>query len=251
MASESLPSQQRASGPRGGLATAFLTLLGFGAGIGVGCATSDQMMGAQAELQAVQAQKRKPAECKPGITEPCYAGPDGTAGRGVCVEGTRSCVEPGQWQECSGAVLPSSETCNRTDDDCDGIVDNGFERDGALCWRGKGACRSQGTWQCAKDGTKSECNAKIIKPTEEICDNVDNDCDGEIDDGDVKGTGDSCKTGKAGVCNEGAKKCVAGAIKCVQQKTPNIEICNNLDDDCDNQVDEDCVTEEEAKKRRG
>ncbi len=236
---------------RGGLAPVFLAWLGFGAGIGVGCATSDQMLEAQTQLQTVEAQRRQPAQCKPGRVEPCYGGPAGTAGRGSCVEGTRACVEPGLWQECVKEVQPKTETCNGADDDCDGIVDNGFERHGALCWRGKGACRSQGTWKCGSDGTSSECGAAIIQPTQEICDKIDNDCDGEIDDGDVKGTGDRCSTGKAGVCNQGAKKCVGGNVKCVQLKTPNIEICNKLDDDCDNQVDEDCVTEEEAKKRRG
>ena len=232
------------------LARSALLALGFGLGLSVGCATSDQMLEAEVELQEVQKQKRKPAECKPGITEPCYGGPDGTAGRGLCVEGTRACGEDATWSSCKGEVLPDRELCDGKDNDCDGIVDNGFERHGALCWRGQGACKSQGTWRCAADGASSECDAPIIKPTEEVCDNVDNDCDGKIDDGDMKGTGETCSTGKAGVCNAGTKRCIAGAIKCVQNKSPSIEICNKLDDDCDNVVDEDCITEEEAKARK-
>jgi hypothetical protein len=34
----------------------------------------------------------------------------------------------------------------------------------------------------------------------------------------------------------------------VPDKQPSVEICNKLDDDCDGKTDEDCITEEEAKK---
>ena len=226
----------------------LLVLTAGAAGAGSGCATSDQMLEPERELAEIQAKARVQAECKPGLEEPCYSGPEGSAGRGVCVEGMRSCNQDGLWEACSGESLPRRESCNRVDDDCDGIVDNGFEREGAICFRGEGACKSRGAWACSADGTKAECSAEIIPPSAEICDGVDNDCNGTVDDGAIAGTGDECSTAKAGVCNAGTRTCVAGSMRCVQKVQPSVEICNQLDDDCDNQVDEDCISPEDAAK---
>ncbi len=59
-----------------------------------------------------------------GLTRSCYTGPSGTAGRGICRNGTQTCGA-GAWRGCSGQVVPRAETCNRLDDDCDGRVDDG------------------------------------------------------------------------------------------------------------------------------
>ncbi|MBI5516831.1 MAG: M23 family metallopeptidase [Deltaproteobacteria bacterium] len=58
-----------------------------------------------------------------GLSRSCYAGPAGTAGRGVCRAGTETCAG-GRWGACAGQVLPRAEACNRLDDDCDGRVDD-------------------------------------------------------------------------------------------------------------------------------
>ena len=59
-----------------------------------------------------------------GLSRSCYTGPSGTAGRGICRNGSQSCGA-GRWGGCSGQVVPRAETCNRLDDDCDGRVDDG------------------------------------------------------------------------------------------------------------------------------
>jgi hypothetical protein len=59
-----------------------------------------------------------------GLSRDCYTGPAGTAGRGACRRGTETCGA-GRWGACAGQVLPRAETCNRIDDDCDGMVDEG------------------------------------------------------------------------------------------------------------------------------
>ena len=71
-----------------------------------------------------------------GLETPCY--PSGTVGcsddgaggfscRGRCAPGKRTCTG-GTESECSGAVLPATESCGDDeagDEDCDGRIDEG------------------------------------------------------------------------------------------------------------------------------
>jgi hypothetical protein len=64
--------------------------------------------------------------CVPNATtQSCYSGPAGTAGVGICANGVQTCI--GTLGPCNGAVLPAAiENCfNSTDDDCNGVVNNG------------------------------------------------------------------------------------------------------------------------------
>lgn len=225
---------------------------GFLAGLasGLGCATSDQVL--EKKLREEQLGSGGPV-CTPKIAEACYGGPKGTSGRGACKPGERMCDADGQWGECTGHTVPKPESCNQTDDDCDGIIDNGFERDGALCFfkGAQGACRTQGVWHCAKEGTSSACDAPIVRPSTETCNTIDDDCDGETDEDSVAADARACTTGKQGVCLAGENKCVNGQVRCIQSVQPGAEICNKLDDDCDGRVDNDCVSESAARKQGG
>jgi len=78
---------------------------------------------------------------------------------------------------------PTAETCNAVDDDCDGEVDEDFPGLGLSCVTGLGACRAVGILACSADGSSSYCAASLPPPQPEICDGVDNDCDGSIDEG--------------------------------------------------------------------
>lgn len=60
----------------------------------------------------------------PPVPEPCYTGPEGTAGVGACSAGLRRC-QGGAWTWCEGEVTPIPEACDYVDQDCDGAVDNG------------------------------------------------------------------------------------------------------------------------------
>lgn len=73
----------------------------------------------------VRDEKEQSCQCNPG-TRPCYTGPDGTKGVGVCKEGTQSCQNDRTWGPCRQEVIPSIEDCNnQTDDNCDGKVNEG------------------------------------------------------------------------------------------------------------------------------
>jgi hypothetical protein len=60
--------------------------------------------------------------CLPKATRPCYDGPAGTEGQGICTAGMQACGADGaSWGPCAGQVLPQMEDCaTPEDEDCDG-----------------------------------------------------------------------------------------------------------------------------------
>lgn len=91
---------------------------------------------------------------------------------------------------------------------------------------GVGAC-SWGVWSCV-NGEVVACVGQG-HPSTEICDGIDNDCNGTVD-----AFPDTCST----PCGIGFHHCTDGAWESCSAPTPKPETCNNFDDDCDGQVDE-------------
>ena len=221
---------------------------------------------AQKQFGACDATSGTPT-CKPAGCLPGYVDADGNAGNG-----------------CEYACTPSNggvEICDSKDNDCNGIVDDGFDLQndpshcggcGTSCARPNtpgtcllGACKITGCNTGYKDIDGNPTNGceylcSVEPPTAEVCDGKDNDCNGKKDDSptDVGGACNqfcgsvaacvasnscsyalsACTGGCCGVCTQGMTACSGGASVCQAGMRPMLEVCNNVDDNCDGQIDE-------------
>ncbi len=144
---------------------------------------------------------------------------------GACLFGAQTCV--GGVFVCVGGKGPTNEICNVIDDDCNGAVDDNTIDSGGPCGSNVGAC-SPGILACTVGMVT--CQGGML-PGLEVCNGVDDDCNGAVDDGDPGG-GAACGI-DTGTCKSGLEHCVGGAVVCVGSIGPTPEICDGLDNDCD------------------
>ncbi|MFT4974490.1 MAG: hypothetical protein ACI8S6_000373 [Myxococcota bacterium] len=205
-----------------------------------------------------------------------YGDGDGD-GYGDIDDTLESCAQPSGYvsddTDCDdgdSAVRPSAtEVCNDIDDDCDGDIDDDdgdvdtstgstFYGDDDADGYGDAddtleSC-AQPSGYVSNDSDCDDGDSAISPIASEVCDSIDNDCDGDIDDDDVDiadqqtwyidydsdGYGSSAYTTDA--CEQPTGY-VGDASDCddgdAAVSPDGDEVCNSIDDDCDGDIDDD------------
>ena len=162
----------------------------------------------------------------------------------------------------------ANEYCNNQDDNCNELIDDNALDSVQLFFDGDGdgfGSTISFQWGCppmegyAQEGGDCNDNSSTQNPAaEELCDGIDNDCDGSIDDnddsliladteiyyfdGDGDGYGDPAQS--FSFCTPPSEEYVLNADDCddnLYYVNPGIQYdgCNTIDEDCDGSIDED------------
>lgn len=160
----------------------------------------------------------------------------------------RACTQPDGYVEnqddCDDnddTISPAAiELCDGRDNDCSAAIDDAFPQLGDDCTAGVGACAASGSMVCSGDTLSTVCDAEPGTPVDELCDGLDNDCDGQTDE-EFPLLGEACSEGIGFCYDTGFFVCQPDGLDVIcdaELIQPEMEVCDGQDNDCDGQVDE-------------
>jgi len=213
--------------------------------------------------------------CADGERRPCYGGPAGTRGVGLCVDGVAICAGGMLGSECLEDVLPASEVCNGIDDDCDGMIDEGViprfyvDVDGDGYGQTAMFIEDRCNPPMGYVAAAGDCDDTLptVRPSApDLCNTIDDDCDGMIDEGAPQGSyyRDDDRDGY-GLLSTLIMACSAPAGfvpasgDCDDTRAGTspvgVEVCDAamppLDEDCDSTANEGCTCVDGASQACG
>lgn len=171
----------------------------------------------------------------------CNNAPMGVA-TGICTDtGTLTCSAG--MLVCLGAPEPADEVCDDMDNDCDTFTDEFVTQ---ACYTGPmgtedvGVCVA-GTEDCVGGVFDGMCDGETTPSMTELCNNFDDDCNGQIDEDGMGGPlvltcyNGTVGTAGVGTCVEGTATCQFGALgNCIGEVVDTFDVCGDgLDTDCD------------------
>jgi hypothetical protein len=206
------------------------------------------------------------------VTTTYYQDTDGDA-FGVSDETTEACSPPtgyaasaGDCDDTDSAISPNAtELCDSVDNDCDGTIDEDDAADAATFYADDDgdsygdpadtatACTAPSGY-VSDDSDCDDIDSAINPAASEVCDSVDNDCDGTTDEDDATDAAtwyaDNDSDGYGGT---------ASTVACTQPtgfadnpddcddgealaNPGEAEVCDSIDNDCDGSIDEDTTT---------
>jgi hypothetical protein len=196
-----------------------------------------------------------------------YYSDDDSDGFGNINSSISSCYFPvgyvlnsGDCNDMIASINPdASELCNNFDDDCDGTTDDGLtfvnyyvdtDGDGYGAGAASNLCSNPGTGYVSNNTDCNNNDAAVHAITIEVCNNLDDDCDGTADDGltfvnyYLDTDGDGYGAGAASnLCSNPGAGYVTNNTDCNNSNAAvhsiTTEVCNNFDDDCDGTADDD------------